>query len=79
MLEDLDQDIRDHIDQETQDNIERGLSPEETRYAALRKFGNAARVKEGTREVWSVVWLEQLLQDLRIGLRMMGRSPGFPG
>ena len=36
MMEDLDQDIRDFIERETQDNIERGMSPEEARYAALR-------------------------------------------
>jgi hypothetical protein len=40
LLNDLDQDIRDHIERETQDNIERGMSAEEARYAALRKFGN---------------------------------------
>jgi len=47
MMEDLDRDIRDFIERETQDNIERGLPPEEARYAALRKFGNVTRMKEG--------------------------------
>ena len=64
MMEDLDQDIRDYIERETQDNIERGMSPEEAHYAALRKFGNVTRVKEDTWEVWSFVWLEQLWQDV---------------
>jgi putative ABC transport system permease protein len=76
-LEDLDQDIRDHLERETQDNIERGMSPEEARFAALRKFGNVTRIKAETREVWSVVWLEQLLQDARFGLRMLWQSPGL--
>jgi putative ABC transport system permease protein len=77
MMEDLDQDIRDYIERETQDNLERGMSPEEARYAALRKFGNVTRVKEETREVWSLVWLEQLWQDIQFGLRGLRRNPGF--
>jgi predicted permease len=77
MMEDLDQDIRDYIERETQDNIERGMPPDEARYAALRKFGNVTRFKEETWEVWSFVWLEQLWQDLRQGVRMLGKNPGF--
>ena len=77
MMEDLDQDIRDFIERETQDNIERGVPPEEARYAALRKFGNVTRVKEDAREVWSFVWLEQLWQDVLFGLRTLRKAPGF--
>ena len=53
------------------------MSPEEARHAAMRKFGNVARVKEETWEVWSSVWVEQLLQDARFGLRTLWRSPGL--
>ncbi|MGD0124509.1 MAG: permease prefix domain 1-containing protein [Terriglobia bacterium] len=77
MMDDLDQDIRDFIARETQDNIERGMSPEDARYAALRKFGNVTQVEEETWEVWSLVWLEQLWHDVRCGLRQLRRSPGF--
>ena len=77
MLHDLEMDIRDHLERETQDNMERGMSPEEARHAALRKFGNVTRVKEQTWEVWNPVWLEQLLQDARFGLRTLWRSPGL--
>jgi predicted permease len=77
MLEELDQDIRDHIERETQDNIERGMSPEEAHYAAVRKFGNVMRVKEEARAVWSAVWIEQLLEDIRFGLRMLRKNIGF--
>jgi hypothetical protein len=77
MLEDLDQDIRDHIERETQDNVGRGMSLEEARYAARRKFGNVTRVKEQTREVGSPVWIGQLREDIRLGLRILRKSPGF--
>jgi putative ABC transport system permease protein len=53
------------------------MSPDEARHAALRKFGNVALVKEDTRAVWNLVWLEQLMADIRFGLRMLAKTPGF--
>ena len=76
-LHDLDEDIRDHIERETLENIESGLSPEDARGAALRRFGNVLRVKEDTRGVWIPLWFEQVSQDSRYTLRTLRRNPGF--
>lgn len=77
LLHDLDQEIREHIELATQENIDRGMTPEEARYAASRKFGNVTRTKEDVREVWSMVWLDQLNQDILFAFRQLCRSPGF--
>ena len=76
-LDDLDREIRDHIDAETQDNIARGMSREEARFAAIRKFGNVARVKEDVRGVWMPGWIDRLRQDARDATRYVRRNPAF--
>ncbi len=77
MLSQLDGEIRDHIERETEDNVARGMSPEEARYAAVRKFGNARRISEDTREIWSIAWLENFMEDARHGLRLLTRNKSF--
>jgi hypothetical protein len=76
-LEDLDGEIREHIEAETHDNVARGMSEEEARTAALRKFGNVARVKEDVRAVWMSDRLDQLRQDARDAVRYVRRNPAF--
>ena len=76
-LDNLDDEIRDHIERETRENMERGMTAEAARAAVRRKFGNVGRVMEETRAVWVWAWLEQFFQDLRYGLRGLRRNPAF--
>jgi hypothetical protein len=69
--------LQSDIELEEEEQRERGLSPEEARYAALRAFGNPTLIREHTRAVWSWNGPENLLRDLRISVRSLFRSPGF--
>jgi hypothetical protein len=55
-LDELDQQIREHIGREIQDNPDRGMTPAAARREAYRKFGSIAGVKEDARAVWINVW-----------------------
>src|SRR5262249_1229914 len=69
--------LRDHIERETLENIEAGMAPEEARAAALRKFGNMLRTAEDARAVWIWQWLERIWQDLAHAARLFSKSPSF--
>src|SRR6476646_1588329 len=71
----LDDDIRDHIERETRDNVDRGMAPDEARRQAILKFGNVALVKEDTRAIWRWQRLEQLTQDSWYAIRILRRRP----
>lgn len=74
---DLERELQCDLALEEEEQRDRGLSPEEARYAAQRAFGNATLIKEQTRETWGWAPFEHRLQDLRYALRQFGRSPGF--
>jgi putative ABC transport system permease protein len=73
----VDEELRSHIEMRTQDNIFAGMSPKEARYDAHRRFGSTTLMKEDTRAMDIVGWLEVAGQNLRYGARMLRRSPGF--
>src|SRR5215472_10601165 len=77
MEEELDEEVRFHLEREIEENIARGMSAEEARYAALRSFGGIERVKEESRDERGIRLLDEVWQDLRYGARMLLKKPGF--
>jgi predicted permease len=75
--EELDAEIKGHLEMAKRDRVERGESPDQARANALREFGNVGLVKEVTREIWGWTSLDRLGQDLRFGWRMLRKNPGF--
>jgi predicted permease len=73
----LEEEMRFHLEMKAEENLTEGISPEETRYAARRQFGNQTLLREKSRDMWSFRSLETLARDLRYSLRMMVRNPGF--
>ena len=69
--------IQFHLDQQIAENRSAGMSPEEARCSAVRAFGNRTLFKEETRDSWGWIWLERMTQDLRYGVRMLAKNPGF--
>jgi predicted permease len=79
--EELNQQLSDemsfHLEKQIEQNMAAGMTPEEARYAALRKFGGVEQVKEECRDTWGVRFIDTLFQDIRFGLRMLAKNRGF--
>jgi hypothetical protein len=69
--------LESYLDHETDDNIARGMSPDEARAAARRKLGNSGRIREEIYAMNTITPLEWLVQDVRYAARVLRRSSGF--
>jgi predicted permease len=73
----LDEEVRAHLEELTEEYARDGASPEDARRAARRAFGNVESMKEAHRDRSGLRWIEECVQDLRYGLRGLRRNPGF--
>jgi hypothetical protein len=77
VIDDIDEEMRLHIEMETEANLERGMSPVEARRAARMSFGNFGSIKDAAYGIRGGGMIETLLQDIRYGARMLAKHKGF--
>jgi putative ABC transport system permease protein len=75
--QELDDEMSDHVELRTEEYVSKGLAPEEARRQALLEIGGVEKRKEECRETRHVTWIQDLAQNLRYGVRMLRKSPGF--
>ena len=74
--QELADEIQSHLEMQIEDHVRKGMSPEEARYLALRKFGGVEQIKETHSDNRSLPAVESFLRDLSYGARVLRRSPG---
>ncbi|MBL9204860.1 MAG: hypothetical protein JNN01_07230, partial [Opitutaceae bacterium] len=71
------EEMRHHLEQQTQLNREGGMEESEARWAAQRQFGHVAGIQERARDARFPGWWDAFSRDVRLGVRALGRNPGF--
>src|SRR5437016_2599481 len=75
--QEVDDELRDHLERKTEEYLAKGMAREEARRRARLDLGGVEKVKEECRDARRVNWLQDFVQDLHFGLRMLRKSPSF--
>ncbi|MGH9592220.1 MAG: ABC transporter permease, partial [Bryobacteraceae bacterium] len=75
--QELDEELRDHIEEKAAEYVAMGMAPMAGRRRALVELGGVEQVKEQVRANWTGAWLDTVVQDAQFGVRMLRKSPGF--
>src|SRR6266849_2066333 len=74
---DLSEEIQEHLEEKIEELVASGMSRKEATYSARREFGNVMLMEEDSRAVWRWAAMEDLFMDVRFGVRMLRKNPGF--